>query len=945
MTVIDDYFKYQQDAEKKYGVQTTVFFENGSFYEIYGVDNEKEKIGRPNEVANILNIAITRKNKKIIENSRSNPLLVGVPTHAQEKHVNALLNSGFTIVFVEQVTSPPNPKRELTRILSPTTDITKVTKDTNNLMSVYLETNKVKNITYLSFGITYIDLSTGKSYYYNLVNMDSNLVMDELYRFIETNEPKELIYYIKNQSIYTEQEFIERLELNKRKIYNQSSVETVLFKITYIEELLKKVYNIESLISPVEYIGLEITHEALNSFILLLNFIEEHNFSILKNIEIPIQWEPELFLNLQNNTLYQLNIVPDETLDNPFSIRSLFDVINNTQTVAGRRLLRERLLNPIINVDDLQMRYNMIEELVEYNPIKNNKFQPLLKNLIDGERYLRKMSLGIVHPLEITALFNSIELIQNIFSICREHFTLLDCKEPVKIKEFIEHILQTFDMEELPKYFLDKITNSVFNKGVNTSIDNIQNEIKEIENYFINKAKFFSNFIEKNSDYIKLDNNDRDGYFLATTPKRGEIIKAKYKGKDFKFLKTSANVLRITSDDTVKNSDRLQELRNTLKIEMKKIFQDKCIEIYNQYNSDLKLLFEKVAKFDFYLSCAITSIKNAYTKPQIINQLTSFIDATGLRHPIIEKIQDDIEYVPNDLELKNEGIIIYGLNGGGKSSYLKSVGLNVVLAQMGMWVASTTFSYYPFTRIFTRIMGNDNIFRGQSSFMIEMTELRTILKYADERSLILGDEICRGTEITSALSIVSSTIKILSEKQTNFVFASHLHKLTELDIIKKIKIKEMHIPLTIEEDKIIFGRKLINGVGDRLYGLEVASHIINNEEFLKLAGDIRKGLLEIDKSIVSTQKSKYNTDVYMDKCFICNCTSDLDAHHIDFQCMADENGMIGNKHKNQRSNLVVLCKKHHQDVHKNKIKIEGYKKTSKGKELKIKEISTEQGVP
>ena len=345
MTVIDDYFKYQKDAEKKYGVQTTVFFENGSFYEIYGVDNEKEKIGRPNEVANILNIAITRKNKKIIENSRSNPLLVGVPTHAQEKHVNALLSSGFTIVFVEQVTSPPNPKRELTRILSPTTDITKVTKDTNNLMSVYVETNRVKNETYLSFGITYIDLSTGKSYYYNLVNSDHNIVMDELYRFIETNEPKELIYHISNQNLYAEQEFIDRLELNKRKTYSQNNVETTVFKITYIEELLKKIYNMQSLISPIEHIGLEASQEALNSFILLLNFIEEHNFSILKNIEVPEQWEPELFLNLQNNTLYQLNIVPDETLDNPFSIRSLFDVINNTHTVAGRRLLRKRLIS------------------------------------------------------------------------------------------------------------------------------------------------------------------------------------------------------------------------------------------------------------------------------------------------------------------------------------------------------------------------------------------------------------------------------------------------------------------------------------------------------------------------------------------------------------------------------------------------------------------------
>ena len=309
----------------------------------------------------------------------------------------------------------------------------------------------------------------------------------------------------------------------------------------------------------------------------------------------------------------------------------------------------------------------------------------------------------------------------------------------------------------------------------------------------------------------------------------------------------------------------------------------------------------------------------------------------AIRHPIIERLHTETEYITNNVELgcnEQTGMLFYGLNGSGKSSYMKSIGLNVILAQIGMFVAADTFEYHPFHNLFTRITGEDNLFKGHSSFVVEMTELRAIIEYSDKFSLVLGDEITKGTEYISGTAIMASSILNLSERSTNFVFATHLHNLSEISNIKDLSnVKSYHLTVDYtSDDEIIYNRKLLSGHGDSLYGIEVMKHIINNKQFTETAFDIRNKIIK-KKDLLETNKSVYNSQVYIDCCEICMTKDNLHTHHIKFQCTADTSGFIGNIHKNKRHNLVVLCEEHHTKVHAGDIVINGWKSSLNGKKL------------
>lgn len=305
-----------------------------------------------------------------------------------------------------------------------------------------------------------------------------------------------------------------------------------------------------------------------------------------------------------------------------------------------------------------------------------------------------------------------------------------------------------------------------------------------------------------------------------------------------------------------------------------------------------------------------------------------------MRHPIIERIQDDIEYVGNDVELNEDGILLYGINASGKSSFMKAIGLNIIMAQAGMFVAAESMSYYPYNSIFTRISGMDNIYKGMSSFTVEMTELRNILQRCNKYSLVIGDEICCGTESISGISIVASGIDTLIKKKSCFIFASHLHELTKIKCISKhiendiLKVK--HIRITIDgENRIIYDRNLQNGQGSKIYGIEVCKSLDMPLDFMKNAEKIRKEVEGINKDIIKNKKSRYNQSVIVDKCKICDNVAE-ETHHIVYQEKANEDGYLTSFHKNSKHNLVPLCKECHKKEHSGELKIKGYVNTSSG---------------
>ena len=260
------------------------------------------------------------------------------------------------------------------------------------------------------------------------------------------------------------------------------------------------------------------------------------------------------------------------------------------------------------------------------------------------------------------------------------------------------------------------------------------------------------------------------------------------------------------------------------------------------------------------------------------------------------------------------------------------------MAQAGMYVPAQSFHYYPYNHIMTRICGNDNIYKGMSSFVVEMTELRNILQRADSNSLIIGDEICCGTEAISGVCIVSSAINELLNKKASFIFTSHLHELTNISMIKD-KINQnlfiYHMHIEIVDNKIIYERKLKEGQGSHIYGIDVCKSLDMPLSFMKNAEMIRKELQGLTTTILNTKSSNYNSTIFMDTCQVCKVNKAIETHHINYQINADKNGKFANFNKNNNHNLVPICEDCHKKEHNGEIGIIGYKQTSEGVILEI----------
>jgi DNA mismatch repair protein MutS len=285
-------------------------------------------------------------------------------------------------------------------------------------------------------------------------------------------------------------------------------------------------------------------------------------------------------------------------------------------------------------------------------------------------------------------------------------------------------------------------------------------------------------------------------------------------------------------------------------------------------------------------------------------------------------------------------MLLFGTNACGKSTLMKATGLSLIMAQCGMFVPASNFNYSPYKYFFTRILSNDNIYKGLSSFAVEMTELRSILKRTDNRGLVLGDEVCNGTESRSALAIVTAALMRLSEKKSNFIFATHLHELNDMPELDIQTLKKYHLKVHRKDSELIYDRKLVEGSGPAVYGLEVARAMDLDNDFIDNANKILLRITEGTTDIVEEKTSHFNSSVNVSDCKVCGAAA-KEVHHIKEQNTADTNGMIKHIHKNRKSNLVPLCEECHNSVHHGKLVIRGFLDTSKGPKLDFEYLEEE----
>ena len=985
MTLIyEDYIKYHNEYIKKYGSQTIVFLEVGSFFELYAVPNSEKKedddgknsfIGCDmNAISRILDIQITRKNKKIKEATIHNPLMAGFPSHSMGKYRDKLLNEGYSIILIEQVTKPPNPERKVTEILSPGTVIDAYNPcDTNHLVSIYIDSFQIKSSDkrIYSIGFSAIHLSTGKNYVHSIVTLkqDPGMWKDETYRLMQYYNPSECIVHYSDELKFTLQELSQMWDIDEHIIHNNTNIFPEIFKISYQNEFLAKVFKDTDMLSPIEYLDMEREKELLLSYILMIQFVYEHKINNIMNIFYPQRVEDTNYLVLTNNCIRQLNICDNYSFYKGKN-DSLLSIVNKCLSAPGRRLCKERILSPSIDTQEIQQRYEFLEAFLKKNENSYiySSIRESLSSILDIERLHRKISLSTINPSEFYSLHNSYMSIIKTYDFLNlmndsdiSNFLELHESNIQKLKDMINVYEKIFLIDDLERYpQMNHIERSIFIKNIYPEIDELDSIINQNKEYLECIAKELSKYVDKKAESpIKVEYNEINDWHLILTKNRGKTLKSRLKnlsnrmisfkdksGNEFlkkdideifvKDLRSNSTIVFHNENPSVNEieifSNRIISSSRKLISYNKEKYLQTIHHLFKDFKEDYDTFVQYLSQLDLYSTFAKVSLENNYTKPNINTSEKSSFTAKDLRHPIVERINNDTEYIPNDVSLNEEGILLFGTNACGKSTLMKSVGLALVMAQAGLFVPCSEYSFTPYTQLFTRILGNDNIFRGQSSFVVEMTELRSILKRANKNSLVLGDELCSGTENISAMSIIGSGLKHLCDLKCSFIFTSHLHGLTNLPIIQNLEnLNIHHLKIHYDEDKdlLIYDRKLEEGSGPAIYGLEVCKAMDMGNDFISTAREIQFNLTDTSPKLINPKRSRYNSEVYMDLCAVCKKNAEH-THHMKEQNTADENGMIEHFHKNKKHNLIPLCEECHIKVHHGDLDIKGFIQTNKG---------------
>lgn len=932
--IYDDYEAFVLQYREEYGDKTIVLFECGSFFEIYSDGS----LVNMKDIADLLNIVVSRRNKAILEVSRTNFEMAGFPSHSLKKFLNIFLSNNYTVVLVTQTTQPPNPKRAVTEILSPGTCLDVITQDSSNLMVIYLDITqgyKSKESYSISCGCSIIDISTGRCSVYenSTYNKDKAFVYDEIYRLISTFSPRELEITSpeenkNNKNILSLALLKEYIDFGNIYIHdNINKLKPHYTNTVYQNSIISKAYKNKTMLNGIEFVDLERMPLATVSFTRLLQFAFNHNENILSRIKKPILLSTQNILLLSYTAAQQLDITNNHTgkKDN------LMNILNNSKTAIGRRYFRYRFLHPYINSKYICECHDAIENITD-NTCEDLRNK--LGKIYDVERLFRKCICKCIQPQEFYNFFKSLEILKEIKYI--KHQEYLD--------EILSNINETFDIDKLPCYCVDNLDAKVFLK---------ENNIASIQDQYDKYLQEFNLIIEKlnvkDADFFRLEYNEKEGYYIASTQKRyNEVIKASlhtkiicqlktYYYQEF-TVKTLTNTVKISHDSFNEYNNIMFGLKSKINKLAEKYYQDFINSFVNNYENKISDIVSEIEYLDYITTNKYNANKYKLAKPKIvINSEESYANIQDLRHIIIEELQPDIKYISNDISIgqENKGILLYGINSAGKSSLMKSVGLAIIMAQAGMYAPCKNIELSPYHKIFCRTTSSDDIFKGQSTFTREILEIRNILSRTDKNSLVIGDEMASGTESISALSIVSAGIVTLYEKKSSYIFATHLHDLINIPEIKSIcNLRICHLSVYYDEStkKLIFDRKLKDGNGNTLYGIEVCKSLDMDISFLNIANTVRHRLLSLE--IESTKTSKYNPEVYITECTLCGSKINCEVHHIQEQRTA-ENNYIDTFHKNSKFNLAVLCEKCHDDVHANLVKINGYIQTSNGRELDI----------
>ncbi|WP_253195934.1 DNA mismatch repair protein MutS [Gemella sp. zg-570] len=786
--MIEQYLKIKENYK-----DTFLFYRLGDFYEMFFDDAI--------EASKILEITLTGRDAGV----ESKIPMCGVPFHSASNYIDVLVNNGHKVAICEQVSQAGQGKiveRKVVQVITPGTYMNYKNLDENNYIGcVYFFDNK--------YYLVFIDIMTGDSRGTVLNNIDD--LLDEILK----NNIKEILN-INIENLTLRNLYITRINLDKDLHFSK----TELISDNYLKISANN----------------------------LLKYIEETQNMNVDNIKDFEVYFKNNYVYMTNYSIKNLEVT--RNMANGSKKGSLLSVIDRTKTATGARKIKKWLENPLINLEEIINRQNIITDFIE-NYFERMEIQNFLKKVYDLERIATKISYNIVSPKDLVNLKTTLEKIPEIknilSSIKSDNITRLNNKifELDNLKEYLQKAISDNAGQTVK-------SGNVIKEGFNVELDNYRNAQENCNNMLIEIETREKERTEIKN--LKIKYNKIFGYFI-------EISNANLKNIDIESLgyirkQTLSNCERYISEELKKVEDYILNSNSKIEDLELALFQDIKTRT-RDYIQDLQKLADRLSDLDVYISLANVSEEFSYVKP-IFNSDRSINIVNG-RHPIVERMVGDLSYISNDcvFDTKDNVLLITGPNMSGKSTYMRQLALIVILAQIGSYVPCSSANIPIFDKIFTRIGASDDLAGGKSTFMVEMMEAKNALLESTDKSLLIFDEIGRGTSTYDGIALAQSILEYINNNiKCKTLFSTHYHELTKLG--KEVAgIKNIHVSAKEDKGELIFLYKVIPGAIEKSYGIHVAKLADLPEEIIDKANVILTNL-EKDNEDINTSKINEN---------------------------------------------------------------------------------------
>jgi DNA mismatch repair protein MutS len=771
-----------------------LFFRLGDFYEMFGED---AKIA-----SSILQIALTTRDK-----GKKEPVpMCGVPHFAAESYITKLINAGYKVAICEQVEDPKQAKgivkREVVRVITPGTHTPSDPKENNFIMSIYPSGRLT--------GIAIADLSTGE---FSIYETERD-IGDEIQRF----EPKEVLC---PESLKENIYYREALEGVYVSFYDEWS-----YEYTEAYRSMLEYYRVYSL----EAFGIEDYPRAVSAAGALIQYLRENQKDgfVLSRPEVLNQGQ---YMFLDAYTKKNLELL--RNLRDGGTEGTLLKVLDETLTPMGGRFLRQAIMKPLIVLNEIHKRLNAVENLFQDLSLQET-LRTYLRRLQDLERLSTRVLQGSANARDLMAIKNSLSALPFIKKALKK-------ADSERLKALGDSIGEFSELERLiEEAIVDDPPTTLREGGIIK--EGFREDVDELREIAVRGKDYITSLERKERERtgiqsLKIGYNRVFGYYIEVTKANLHLVP-----KDYIRKQTLVSGERFVTEELKEYEDKVLGAEERLKVLEYEVFQE-VLQDVKGYADRLLETAGAVAELDFLLSLAVVARRNNYVKPVVDDSYR--IEIIDGRHPVLEKAPLTERFIPNSTYMDEENhrlLVITGPNMAGKSTYMRQVALIVLMAQMGSFVPATEARIGLVDRIFTRIGASDFISRGQSTFMVEMIETANILHNATDRSLILLDEVGRGTSTFDGISIAWAVAEyILKTLKARTLFATHYHELTELSIEHE-GVRNYNVAVKEWGDEIIFLRKVEKGPADKSYGIHVARLAGLPEEVIERAKEVLQNL-------------------------------------------------------------------------------------------------------